>query len=113
MSYERKHQPLAPLDVFAQRVAKQVALALLVLGGSVAVGTFGYHAIDRRTWTESFLNACMLLGGMGPVGDFQTRWGEIFAAFFALYSGLVFILVSGLVLTPFLHRIVHKFHLEK
>jgi hypothetical protein len=113
MSYERKHQPLAPRRVFVQRVARHGVLAILVLAASIAVGTLGYREIDGRSWTESFLNACMLLGGMGPVGDFRTRWGEIFAAFFALYSGLVFIAVSGLVLAPFLHRLFHRYHLEK
>ena len=113
MNYERKHQPLAPTRVFVRRVASHGLLALVVLALSVAVGTLGYREIDGRSWTESFLNACMLLGGMGPVGDFRTRWGEIFASFFALYSGLMFIAVSGVVLAPFLHRIVHKFHLEK
>jgi len=113
VTYERRHQPLAPTHVFAKRVARQGVLAIVVLAISVAVGTLGYKEIDGRSWTESFLNACMLLGGMGPVGDFRTRWGEIFAAFFALYSGLVFIAISGLVLAPFLHRLVHRFHLEK
>ena len=113
MTYERRHQPLAPWPVFGRRVARHVLLASVVIAGSVALGTLGYHALGREAWIDAFLNACMLLGGMGQVGDVATAQGKVFAAVFALYAGIVFIAVSGLLLAPFLHRIVHTFHLEK
>ena len=76
------------------------------------LGMAGYHWIARFSWVDSFVNACMLLGGMGPVGDLRNNAGKIFAGVFALYSGLVFLAVSILLLTPVLHRVLHRFHME-
>ena len=111
-TYERRHQPLATRAVFRRRVAHHAAFALLAVVISVALGTLGYHAIGHQSWIDSFLNACMLLGGMGQVGDLTTPGGKVFAALFALYAGLFFIAVSGLLLAPFLHRVVHHYHLD-
>ena len=77
---------------------------------SVAVGTTGYHWIGRVAWIDSFLNACMLLGGMGPIGDLTTNAGKIFASLFALYSGLVFLAATVMIFTPVIHRVIHRFH---
>ena len=110
--YERRHQPLAPPALFRRRVFTHWAIALVALFGSVLAGTVGYHVFGRQSWIDSFLNACMLLGGMGPVGDLTTTEGKLFAALFALYAGLVFIGVSALLFAPFLHRVMHRFHLE-
>lgn len=82
----------------------------MLIAGSVALGTFGYHVIARFSWVESFLNACMLLGGMGPVGELKGDAAKIFAGLFALYAGLIFVVVSGLLLAPMLHRVIHRFH---
>jgi len=94
-------------------VAKHVLLALSGVALSLAVGTFGYHAFGREAWIDAFVNASMLLGGMGEVGEVPTLAGKLFSSFFALYAGLFFIVVSGLLLAPFLHRVMHKFHLDK
>ena len=109
--YEHAHQPLAPRRVFLRRLAQQDGLALVVVGLSIGVGTAGYHLLGRQPWLDAFLNACMLLGGMGQVGDVTTVGGKVFAGLFALYAGLVFIAISGLFLAPVIHRVVHKFHL--
>lgn len=109
--YERHHQPLAPRALFRRRVLMHWSIALVAVSGSVLAGTAGYHVFGRQSWIDSFLNACMLLGGMGPVGELTTNEGKLFAALFALYAGLVFIGVSGLLLAPFLHRVMHRFHL--
>jgi hypothetical protein len=111
-AYERHHQALAPPAAFRRRVAHHFLLAFGAIGVSLAIGTLGYHAFGREAWIDSFLNACMLLGGMGQVGDVTTAGGKIFAALFALYAGVLFIAVSGLLLAPFLHRILHRFHLD-
>jgi len=112
-NYERRHQPLAPPSVFRRRVLHHGVLALWMVVPSIVVGMVGYHLLGRQSWIDSFLNACMLLGGMGQVGDLTTNAGKVFAALFALYAGLLFIAISGLVLAPFLHRLVHAFHLEE
>lgn len=63
-------------------------------------------------WIDAFLNACMLLGGMGPVGDLPNDASKLFASLFALYSGLVFLILAALLLTPVFHRVLHRFHWE-
>ena len=108
--FEGKGEPLAPWPRFVERMTSHLALALGVTAFSLAVGSLGYHYLAQAPWVDAFLNASMLLGGMGPVGDIPTTAGKLFASFYALYSGLVFIAVSGIVLGPALHRLLHKFH---
>jgi hypothetical protein len=112
-AYEHHHQPLAPIAVFWRRVAKHFLLALVGILASLGIGTFGYHAFGGEKWIDAFVNASMLLGGMGQVGDVTSVAGKLFSSIFALYAGLVFIAVSGLLFAPFLHRVMHKFHLDK
>jgi len=112
-AYEHRRQPLAPIAVFRRRVAKHVLLALSGIAFSLAIGTLGYHAFGREAWIDAFVNASMLLGGMGEVGEVPSVAGKVFSALFALYAGLFFIAVSGVVLAPFLHRVLHRFHLDK
>ena len=112
-AYERSHQPLATTAVFRRRVAKHILFALTGVALSLAIGTLGYHAFGREAWIDAFVNSSMLLGGMGQVGDVTTVSGKVFSALFALYAGLLFIAISGLLLAPFIHRVVHRFHLDK
>jgi hypothetical protein len=79
---------------------------------SLLIGMAGYHWLGERTWVDSFLNACMLLGGMGPVGDLPNDRSKIFAGIYALYAGLVFLAVTALLLTPVVHWVLHRFHWE-
>jgi hypothetical protein len=109
--YEHAHQPLAPRRVFLRRLVQHGGLALAVVVLSIGVGMAGYHVLGRQPWLDAFVNACMLLGGMGQVRDVETFGGKVFAGLFALYAGLVFIAISGLFLAPVIHRVVHKFHL--
>lgn len=110
--YEHRHQPLLPWNRFLLRFARHVAGASLVVLASLAVGMLGYHAIERLSWVSSFLNSAMLLGGMGPVDAPRTTEGKLFAGIFALYAGLVFIVVGGFLVAPVLHRVLHRLHLE-
>jgi len=109
--FESMHQPLAPMSIFFRRLLNHFTLALAVTVVSLAIGTLGYHWLAGSPWVDAFLNASMLLGGMGPVGDIATTAGKLFASFYALYAGLMFITVSGIVLSPLLHRLMHKFHI--
>ena len=77
---------------------------------SLAAGMVGYRALEHLTWIDAFLNAAMLLGGMGPVNPPQSDAGKLFAGCYALYAGLVFIVTAGLMFTPILHRLMHRFH---
>jgi hypothetical protein len=80
---------------------------------SLAIGMIGYHALERLSWLDAFLNASMLLGGMGPVATPTTDGGKLFAGLYALYCGLMVIIVAGIILAPLAHRILHRFHLEE
>jgi hypothetical protein len=93
-------------------MARHGAYGAGIVAGSALFGTVGYHLLAGFTWIDSFLNACMLLGGMGPVGDLPNDGAKLFASLFALYSGLVFLVLAGLLLAPVFHRVLHKFHWE-
>jgi hypothetical protein len=73
----------------------------------------GYHVFERLSWIDSFLNASMILGGMGPVEQPQTFAGKLFAGIYALYCGLALITAAGVIFAPVIHRLIHKFHVEK
>jgi len=87
--------------------------ALIAVGGSLIIGTVGFHYLARQSTIDAFLNSSMLLGGMGPVGEISSTGGKLFASIFALYAGLVFIAVAALLTAPLLHRWMHRFHLNK
>ncbi len=72
----------------------------------------GYHALEGYSWVDSFLNAAMLMGGMGPVGALHTNAGKIFAGVYALYCGLVELIAIAIFAAPIFHRFLHHFHLE-
>jgi len=113
MQYEHRGQKLLTRRHFITRLGEHAAIGAVLVALSVAVGMVGYHSFAGFTWVDSFLNASMLLGGMGPVGDLPNDTSKIFAAVFALYSGLVFILLAGLMIAPVFHRVLHRFHLEE
>ena len=92
---------------------QQLAWAGLLVAISLVIGIVGFHAVAGLTWVDSVLNASMLLGGMGPVGDLGETPGKLFASAYALYAGLVFLAVGGLLITPILHGVLHRFHLEQ
>jgi len=110
--FEHRTQPVIPQHQFIIRLAHSgiVALALIVV--SLFLGMSGYHILENQSWIDAFLNASMLLGGMGPVNTPITFGGKLFAGLYALYCGLVVIIVAGVILAPVAHRILHRFHME-
>ena len=111
--YEHKHEPLLPWRIFLlRRVARSLALGLAVIAISLLAGMLGYRIAEGMGWLDAFLNASMILGGMGQVDALHTRAGKIFAGVYALYSGIVVIFVAGLLFAPFAHRMLHRFHLD-
>ena len=110
--YEARHQPLLTRARFLRRVALHFGMAVAVLAVSLAGGMLGYHAFESLPWIDAFLNSAMLLGGMGPVNPPLTAAGKLFAGIYALYAGLVFIVTAALVVTPILHRVLHRLHLN-
>ena len=111
--FERKSEPLLSQRDFLGRVARSLLAGALLVAVSLLAGMVGYHALERLSWLDAFLNAAMLLGGMGPVATPQTEGGKLFAGLYALYCGLVVLIVAGIVLAPVAHRILHRFHLEE
>lgn len=111
--YEHRRQPLLPRRRFAHRLARHLLGAFLLLAVTLAVGMAGYHELEGLSWTDAYLNASMILGGMGPVAELRTPAGKIFAGTYALFVGLLFVLGIGLVLAPVLHRAMHRFHLDE
>lgn len=110
--FEKKHEPLASLRKFILRMARSLLFAFLLVAVALYIGMLGYHYYEKMNWVDAFANAAMILSGMGPFGPLATNSGKIFAGFYALFSGLTFILIMGIVLSPILHRFFHKFNLE-
>jgi len=110
--YEDRHTPPLPPRRFVRRMADHVALAAVLVFVSLLVGMWGYEHYEHLPWRDAFLNTAMLLGGMGPVDPLHSNGGKVFAGIFALYAGVVFLVVAGLFLLPVIHRIAHLFHFE-
>ena len=111
--YEHKKDRLLPRAEFTLRVIRHATLALLILLFSLGLGVVGYRVTDGFSWIDALLNASMILGGMGPVDQLTNAGAKVFASAYALFSGLVFIAVMGVVFSPILHRMLHKFHLDE
>ncbi len=110
--FERKHENIAPVPVFIKRLALCFGTALLLILAALFIGIAGYHWTAGLGWIDSLLNASMILGGMGPVNLLTHPGAKVFASAYALFSGLVFIAVMGVVFSPLLHRMLHKFHMD-
>ncbi|MHC1741371.1 MAG: hypothetical protein AB9897_09710 [Anaerolineaceae bacterium] len=110
--FEHHDQPLISHSAFLRRQIKHGLIVLAIIGGSLIWGMLGYHLTEGLPWVDSFLNTAMLLGGMGPVDQLHTTAGKIFAGIYALYAGIVFLIVAGVLLAPAFHRMLHHFHMD-
>ncbi len=113
LSYERRHDQLAPRFVFIKRVIAALVCALGLILAALLIGIAGYHLIAGFNWVDSLLEASMILGGMGPIKELPNDAAKVFASIYALFSGIIFIGVMGLILSPVVHRIMHKFHVDE
>jgi hypothetical protein len=112
MNQNRVGRALLPRRQFLRRVARSGLAALAAVVVSLVVGMAGYHWTEGMPWIDAFVNAAMILSGMGPVGDLHTAGGKIFAGCYALYSGLALITIAAILLAPVAHRFLHRFHIE-
>lgn len=110
--FEHKHQKLAPVTVFIRRLAWHIGIAILLILFALFIGVAGYHWTAGLSWVDSLLNASMILGGMGPVNLLTNTGAKVFASLYALFCGLAFIAVMGIVFSPMVHRMLHKFHVD-
>ena len=110
--YEHQSKKLLSRRAFFHRMLQHGEFVLMVIATSLVVGVAGYHWLAQLPWVDAFLNACMIMGGMGPVDPLKSDAAKIFAALYALYSGLMLLVSVGVLFAPVLHRILHRFHLE-
>jgi hypothetical protein len=111
--FERKYEKLAPVSVFVRRMAASVVMAGILIAITLFIGVSGYHWIAGFNWVDSLLEASMILGGMGPINPLATTGAKMFASGYALFSGLIFIAIMGIILAPVTHRMLHKFHIDE
>src|SRR5258707_1325941 len=111
--YEPRSSPPLSRAHFIRRVARHLAFALALVLVSLGIGMSGYSYFEGMAWRDAFVNSAMLLGGMGPVDPLKTDGGKVFAGCYALYCGLVFLIVTALLIAPIVHRIMHRFHWEQ
>lgn len=110
--FEHQKHPLASRKTFLRRIIFCAGLAILITLISLLIGILGYHNFENLNWIDSLLNASMILGGMGPVDTLQTKAGKLFASFYALFSGVIFLVATGILTAPIFHRFLHRFHIE-
>jgi hypothetical protein len=113
LRFERKHERLAPLSVFIRRLLSSLLFSGSMVAVALSLGIAGYHWIAGFGWIDSLLEASMILGGMGPINPLNSNGAKVFASVYALFSGLVFIAIMGVVLAPIIHRLMHSFHLDE
>ncbi|MFN8587297.1 MAG: hypothetical protein U0704_05800 [Candidatus Eisenbacteria bacterium] len=111
--WERHHEPLADAATYRARLLHSASVMLLLIGVSLAIGMVGYHHFAHLTsWVDCLYNAAMILGGMGPVADMPDDGAKIFASVYAIYSGVVLLASVGVLLSPVLHRVLHRLHVQ-
>jgi hypothetical protein len=111
-SLERRRQPLLSRRRFAGRMLKAIGLWCVLAVVGLAIGMAGYASLEGMSLADSYVNAAMILSGMGPMGELKTTAGKIFAGCYAIFSGLLLVIATGFVLAPIFHRVLHHFHVE-
>lgn len=109
---EHHKKPLLSRREFISRQIRYLGFSFIILLFSIGIGIEGYHVFGNLSWIDSFLNASMILTGMGPVDHLDTDAGKTFASFYALFSGVAFLTFVGVLFAPIYHRFLHKFHLD-
>jgi hypothetical protein len=110
--FERRGQPVASRWKFLARMSIAIGLWMVLTVVGLAIGIAGYAAFEGMSFVDAYVNAAMILSGMGPLGELKTTAGKIFAGSYAILSGLIIVIATGFVLAPIFHRILHRFHVE-
>jgi glucose-6-phosphate-specific signal transduction histidine kinase len=111
--YESRRHPPLHSRAFARRLLGHLLVIVVLTVVSLAAGMAGYMYYEHLRLVDAFVNAAMLLGGMGPVNPLATDAGKLFAGLYALYAGLFFLISAGLVFAPLLHRVLHRLHWDE
>lgn len=112
MTFEHKSEPLLSRERFLIRMAKYMSVSGSLILLSLAIGILGYHYLNDLDWLDALLNASMILAGMGPVDTLKNESAKLFASFYAIFSGVVFLTTVAVMLSPIAHRVLHKLHLQ-
>lgn len=107
-----KHPPLLSLRAFISRIIRNLLIGIVIIAISLLLGMIGYKKFENMSWVDAFLNASMILSGMGPVSTLHTNAGKIFAGSYALFSGIVFLVVIAILIAPIVHRFLHRFFVK-
>jgi hypothetical protein len=110
--FEHRSHPVASRRKFARRMLRAIGLWMLLTFAGLVIGMAGYAYFERMSAVDAYVNAAMILSGMGPVGELKTTSGKIFAGSYAIFSGLIIVIATGFVLAPIFHRVLHRFHVE-
>lgn len=111
--YESKNQPVIPHPTFLKRLLRNFIIGFLVTAFSLFIGMLGYSHYEKMGWIDAYVNAAMILSGMGPLGELKTDAGKLFAGTYALFSGIVFLVIVGIIFIPIFHRLFHQFHIDE
>ena len=111
--YEHRHEPLLSRRQFVRRLLRHGVLAAVVIATALSLGASGYHLSEGLPWIDALLEAAMILSGMGPIHAPVTTVGKLFASGYAIFSGIVFLGLTAVLLAPVLHRVLHRFHLDE
>jgi hypothetical protein len=110
---ERTSEPILPWPRFVRRLCLSLGLGAGLIAASLGVGMVGYRSFEGLSWLDAFLNAAMLLSGMGPLAQPQTAAGKLFAGLYALYSGFAVLVIAGIAFGPVVHRVLHLLHADE
>jgi hypothetical protein len=110
--FERRSQPVASRRKFLVRMLIAIGLWMVLTTAGLAIGIAGYAAFEGLSFVDAYVNAAMILSGMGPLGELKTTAGKVFAGSYAIFSGLIIVIATGFVLAPIFHRVLHRFHVE-
>jgi hypothetical protein len=113
MMFENRNERLAPPEVFRRRLVTSSSVGFGLIAISLAIGMAGYAGFEHLGWVDAFVNASMILSGMGPLSTPGTTGGKLFAGIYALYSGFAVLAIAAIMFAPVLHRVMHRFHLEE
>jgi len=107
--FEGKNHPLIPMQALIRRIIRNLLIGFGIIAFSLGIGMLGYSYFENMNWIDAYENASMILSGMGPVSNMETDEGKIFAGSYALFSGIVFLVVIAIIMAPVFHRFFHKF----
>lgn len=113
MEFEHQSEPVLPFDQFIKRIIRYTFFSFLLLGVSLGIGVAGYHYINDLPWIDALLNASMILTGMGPIDPMKNNAAKLFASFYSIFSGVVFLSTVAVFLSPVVHRFLHKLHVDE